>query len=294
MGSSSLAYFGAAGGSHQTTCALCGPLRHQVQHLGAQHHLAVLVHRGVFQSHRAERARRGRLQLDHLGAGAQRVARPDRPRPAQIVHADAADIGLLDRPALPDQPEAQHQGVEAAGDEPAEHRVLGRRLGDVEGLRVPVPAEVEDLALAQRHRLALDDVAEGEILEMLRLPHRRASTMASPRSRVVTWPPRSGVFGPPPSSTVSIAWTMSAAAAACPRCSSIMAPDQIWTIGLAMPLPAMSGAEPCTGSKIKGCSPTGLMLADGAMLMEQATPGPTSDWISPNRLEPTTTQNPSG
>src|SRR3546814_8212718 len=55
MGSSSLAFFGAAGGSHQTTCALCGPLRHQVQHRGAQHHLAVLVHRGVFKSHRAER-----------------------------------------------------------------------------------------------------------------------------------------------------------------------------------------------------------------------------------------------
>ena len=41
-------------------------------------------------------------------------------------------------------------------------------------------------------------------------------------------------------------------AAASPRCSSIIAPDQIWPIGLAMRLPAMSGAEPCTGSNIDG------------------------------------------
>jgi len=31
-----------------------------------------------------------------------------------------------------------------------------------------------------------------------------------------------------------------------------MAPDQIWPRGLAMPCPAMSGAEPCTGSNIEG------------------------------------------
>ena len=32
-----------------------------------------------------------------------------------------------------------------------------------------------------------------------------------------------------------------------------------------MPRPAMSGAEPCTGSNIEGYSRSGLMLADGAM-----------------------------
>jgi hypothetical protein len=37
--------------------------------------------------------------------------------------------------------------------------------------------------------------------------------------------------------------------------SSIIAPDQIWPMGLAMPCPAMSGAEPCTGSKAR----SGLM-----------------------------------
>jgi hypothetical protein len=36
------------------------------------------------------------------------------------------------------------------------------------------------------------------------------------------------------------------------RCSSMSAPDQIWPMGLAIPLPAMSGAEPCTGSNVDG------------------------------------------
>ena len=56
--------------------------------------------------------------------------------------------------------------------------------------------------------------------------------------------------------------------------SSIIAPDQIWPIGLAMPRPAMSGAEPCTGSNIEGYSRSGLMLPEGAMPIEPTHRGP--------------------
>src|SRR3974390_2140720 len=73
-----------------------------------------------------------------------------------------------------------------------------------------------------------------------------------------------------------------------------MAPDQIWPIGLAMPWPAMSGAEPCPGSNTEGNSPSGLMLPDGAMPMVPVQAGPRSERMSPNRLEPTTTSNQSG
>ena len=52
-----------------------------------------------------------------------------------------------------------------------------------------------------------------------------------------------------------MARSMVAAASASPKCSSIIAPDQIWPIGLAMPWPAMSGAEPCTGTI--GIAPSG-------------------------------------
>src|SRR6185312_3031434 len=73
-----------------------------------------------------------------------------------------------------------------------------------------------------------------------------------------------------------------------------MAPDQIWPIGLAMPLPAMSGAEPCTGSNIEGYLRSGLMFPDGATPIEPVSAGPRSERMSPNRLEPTTTSNQSG
>jgi hypothetical protein len=52
-----------------------------------------------------------------------------------------------------------------------------------------------------------------------------------------------------------------------PRWSSIMLAQQIWQIGLAMPRPATSGAEPYTGSKRLGKRRSGLMFALGAMPM---------------------------
>jgi len=63
-----------------------------------------------------------------------------------------------------------------------------------------------------------------------------ASAMARPRSDVLAVPPTSGVRGPS-TSAISIASTIAFAASGCPRCSSIIAPDQIWPIGLAMALP---------------------------------------------------------
>lgn len=76
--------------------------------------------------------------------------------------------------------------------------------------------------------------------------------------------------------------------------SSIIAPLQIMAIGLAMFLPKMSGAEPCTGSNSDGKLRSGFRLADGAMPMVPVQAGPRSDKISPNRLEATTTSKRSG
>ena len=73
-----------------------------------------------------------------------------------------------------------------------------------------------------------------------------------------------------------------------------MAPDQIWPIGFAMPWPAMSGAEPCTGSNTEGNLRSGLMLPEGAMAIVPVQAGPRSERISPNRFEATTTSNQSG
>src|SRR5215217_2451630 len=67
------------------------------------------------------------------------------------------------------------------------------------------------------------------------------------------------------------------------------APDQIWPIGFATSLPAMPGAEPCTGSNMDGNPPSGLRLAEGAIPMLPAIAAPRSLRMSPKRLEATTT-----
>ena len=63
--------------------------------------------------------------------------------------------------------------------------------------------------------------------------------------------------------TRSMARIRRAAAAASPRCSSIITPDQNVPIGLAMPLPMMSKAEPWIGSNMEGNLRSGLRLAVG-------------------------------
>src|SRR5437764_5656101 len=73
-----------------------------------------------------------------------------------------------------------------------------------------------------------------------------------------------------------------------------MAADQICPIGLAIPCPAMSGAEPCTGSNTDGYFRSGLMLPDGAMPIVPVQAGPRSERMSPNRFDATTTLKRSG
>ena len=73
--------------------------------------------------------------------------------------------------------------------------------------------------------------------------------------------------------------------------SSIIAAASIWADGLAIPCPAMSGAEPCTASKIAAWAP---MLAPGARPKPPTRPEASSDRMSPNRFVVTMTSNCSG
>src|SRR5215469_10904251 len=117
---------------------------------------------------------------------------------------------------------------------------------------------------------------------------------ASPKSEVAALPPMSGVRTSDVASTAAIALSIASAASPSPRWRSIIAPDQIWATGLATCLPAMSGADPCTGSNMEGYSRSGLRFPEGARPIDPTTPAPRSDKMSPNRLEATTTSNQSG
>ena len=92
-------------------------------------------------------------------------------------------------------------------------------------------------------------------------------------------------------STPSIAAITRAAAAPSPRWSSIIAPAQTAPTGFAIDRPAMSGAEPCTGSKSPGPVPSGETFALAASPIPPWMAAPMSVMMSPKRLDATMTSN---
>ena len=64
---------------------------------------------------------------------------------------------------------------------------------------------------------------------------------------------------------------------------------QIWPTGFAIPLPAISRAEPWTGSNMEGFFRSGSRLIEGAIPMHPAMAPPRSVRMSPKRLLATTT-----
>ena len=79
------------------------------------------------------------------------------------------------------------------------------------------------------------------------------------------------------------------AASPSPRNSSMWAMESTAAVGLAFPVPTMSGAEPWTGSNIDGPVRAGLRLALEARPMPPLTAPPRSVRMSPKRLSVTTT-----
>src|SRR5690606_32157751 len=111
-------------------------------------------------------------------------------------------------------------------------------------------------------------------------PAARAA-VALAKDAVVPLPPRAGVRLSLAFMVSTMAWRRRRASSMRPMWASICPAASSSAQGLAMPLPAMSGAEPCTASKIAASVP---MLAPGARPRPPTRPAQRSEMMSPNRV----------
>jgi len=95
-------------------------------------------------------------------AGADRTAPPDvvGPAPSHVCH--------VAHEAVDEHPGIEADRVPAGSDEPPEDALLGRRLVDVERLRIVALGEVDDLLARHRPLAELVALADREVLEVLR------------------------------------------------------------------------------------------------------------------------------
>ena len=108
---------------------------------------------------------------------------------------------------------------------------------------------------------------------------------------MVALPPKSPVKTLPSFNKVKIALSNLSADSFSPKYLSIITADNIIAIGFAIPLPAISGADPCTGSNK---APSFPIFAEGINPSPPTRPAPSSDKISPNKLVVTMTSKLSG
>src|SRR5262249_23592665 len=165
-----------------------------------------------------------------------------------------------------------------------EHRGPARRLVSADPLEdaravVQRVREDVDLGVFPRDELAVEPDLLGRGDRHCQLLAQRAPQMAAPICAVV----------PSLSSVCSTAFRIRSAAPVSPRKSHIIAAEITAARGSARPVPAMSGAEPCTGSNKLGPVRAGLRLADAARPMPPEIAPPRSVRMSPNRLSVTIT-----
>src|SRR5215831_201805 len=167
-------------------------------------------------------------------------------------------------------------------------RALRHVARDRDDVVVPLLDEAFDCLVLLRHR-RMAEVQVGAVEDGQRA-HSLAIT-ASVNWSVDALPPRSRVTVIPSRIVPSSAARMRAARVSSPVCSSSMHAARMSADGFAIPLPAMSGAVPCTASKIAPLAP---MLAPGVRPSPPTSPEISSDRISPKRFVVQITSNRSG
>src|SRR5262249_49555199 len=123
------------------------------------------IHAFPAHLHRSPIFSRGRLgRARHRGGGVQDVAGAHGARPAHVAYAGAAHARRVGEQMLIIQPHEYASGVPAARDDSAEGRVPGRLLVDVEGLRYPAPAELDDFVRGHGTGTEIEDLPRLEVV----------------------------------------------------------------------------------------------------------------------------------
>ncbi len=167
------------------------------------------------------------------------------------------------------------------------HGVVRRLRPDGDaGVAVPgIPAPAVEVAVAQLSQFSgignKNRAPQGALFVCRNPAAYRRLAIAWAKPMVLPLPPRSGVSESLASSVATIALRRRSAFCGWPMWSSICAAPSSSAHGLALPCPAMSGAEPCTASKIATSVP---MLAPGARPRPPTRPAHRSEMMSPNRL----------
>src|SRR5579871_2045363 len=137
-------------------CTLRRLPRHDGNRIEGVDRLVMLVEQGPFDADGAQRLALRGDQLGHLPVDMERVARPHRFYPAQLVNACAKQRMRPERPRRQCEPHRDRGGMPAGSGKPAENGVPRRLVIEMKRLRIELAGKAQDffpgdgLALARK------------------------------------------------------------------------------------------------------------------------------------------------
>lgn len=94
------------------------------------------------------------------------VPRVDGRAPSHFVHAVAAEVCASQHAGIAEQPEGECYGLEAAGNEPAENRILSRHFIKMKRLRVMHQGKVDYATFGQSDPSSFKGVSDRQIIKI--------------------------------------------------------------------------------------------------------------------------------
>src|SRR5579875_122798 len=123
-------------------------------------------------------SRARRCGVAHGEPEAHALVGPQRFEEADLFDAGRAEIGGIEQHGVDGEPHGDAAGVPAAGDDPAETGRGRVRVVEMEGLRIEIAREGDDLGLRYRPAAAVEDLTRPVILPVAQASTRRRCASA--------------------------------------------------------------------------------------------------------------------